>query len=83
MSKKIAILMFILCLSITSCVTKTIEKEITDFPQKPELVQYESGPIYKKIGDNYEVSGKLVTNSVMLNDYSKRIDTWKLKKNIR
>lgn len=68
-------------LILTSCQSK--KEIINDFPVKPALNQYESGPVYKKIGDNYEVSPDLVENTVLLTDYYKRIDSWKTKRGIR
>lgn len=55
----------------------------TAFPVKPALVQYIKGPILEKKGDDYLVTKELVTNSVILTDYYKRIEEWKLINNIR
>lgn len=56
---------------------------ILDFPTKPPLVQYTNPPVIKKIDNDFLVTDELIVNSTLLTDYYKRIETWKINKNIR
>lgn len=78
MQKFILYIPFIILINSCSSV-----KPIDDFPIKPELKQYTKAPIVGKQDANFVVTDELILNSTLLTDYSKRIDTWKLKKNVR
>ena len=74
------------CLLLTSCVCQKPHLEDApplQLPVAPKLVQYEKGPILKKVEDNYLVTKELVNNSVLLTDYYKRLEKWKEEKDIR
>jgi hypothetical protein len=78
MLKNLSILM---CITLIGC--SSPKPPITDFPANPQLKQYTVPPVVRKIGNNYEVTGELILNSTLLTDYYKRIETWKVNKNIR
>ena len=69
---------YLCCLMLTACsTTKPLDAPIvTDFPVSPVLVQYPTPPVIKKVDDTYIVTKPLVTNSVLLTDYWKRIEAW-------
>ena len=73
------------CLLLPSCALFQKEKKYTlrDFPVKPELVIYKSPPVVKKTNEHFVVTNELILNSTLLTDYYKRIESWKVKKNIR
>jgi hypothetical protein len=75
-------LSILICVTLVGCTTPK-PLPITDFPANPQLKQYTVRPVVKKIGNNYEVTGELILNSTLLTDYYKRIETWKVNKNIR
>lgn len=82
LQKKILIMCLISCsLCFSSCIGP---RKIKNFPQSPELTQYTEGPILEKTkGGNFMVTKELVSNSIMLTDYYKRIDKWKEANNVR
>jgi len=73
------------CLLLTSCVCQ--KPHVSDIPLEipiaPKLVQYEKGPILKKVDSDYLVTKELVNNATLLTDYYKRLEKWKEEKNIR
>ena len=75
-------LSIIMCITLIGCSTPK-PPPITDFPANPQLKQYTVPPIIRKIENNYEVTGELILNSTLLTDYYKRIEAWKVNKNIR
>lgn len=80
--QKIAILCSVV---LVACSTPKppVESIITDFPVKPKLTVYSKPPVIKKVDENFLVTEELITNSVQLIDYYKRLETWKEKKQIR
>ena len=75
------ILYLMLILGLSSCVCK--KQHVENFPPKPILMEYSDGPIYNKTENGYNVSDKLIHNSITLTDYYTRIEEWKLSNNIR
>lgn len=71
-----------MCVTLIGCATPK-PLPITDFPANPQLKQYTTPPVIRKIDANYEVTGELILNSTLLTDYYKRIEAWKVNKNIR
>lgn len=73
------------CLLLSSCVCKKLHVNdiLLEMPVKPKLVQYDKGPILKKIGSDYLVTKELVNNVVLLTDYYKRFEKWKEEKTIQ
>jgi hypothetical protein len=72
-------------MTLPSCnVFKQSEKlDTLEFPIKPVLSSYNVPPVIKKVDGYYMVTNELVTNSVVLTDYYKRIEIWKEGRNIR
>jgi hypothetical protein len=79
MIKKLPILIMVF---IVGCASPKAPP-VLDFPARPELKQYASPPIIRKIENNFEVTGDLILNSTLLTDYYKRIESWKLNNNVR
>ncbi len=75
----------ILCLLLSSCVCQRphVDDTLLEMPVTPKLVQYNKGPILKKVDSDYLVTKELVNNATLLTDYYKRLEKWKEEKNIR
>ena len=83
--KKLTVL--ILAASLVGCAT--VSKQVgdgsllEDFPTKPQIGLYTKAPVVKTLPDgNYEVTPEMVDHAVLLEKYSKNIDTWKARNSI-
>ena len=54
-----------------------IESPMDNFPLAPNLEKYEKPPIIQKIGNEYIVTSQFVYNSVLLKEFSDKIEEWK------
>jgi len=73
------------CLLLTSCICQKphVDDTLLEMPVTPKLVQYDKGPILKKVDSDYLVTKELVNNATLLTDYYKKLEKWKEEKNIR
>ena len=64
-------------------IVNTVEKELTPFPIKPDIVKYTSQPIIDSVGNNFSVTNEFIENSIKYKKYADKIDEWKLKNKIK
>lgn len=81
--QKITTLCCLLLFSSCVCHRPHLDDATLQMPVTPKLVQYDKGPILKKVDNDYLVTKELVNNATLLTDYYKRLEKWKEEKDIR